>query len=191
MDLERLEAGSGLLAVAVALGAILASTALSPSFAWATDALSDLGASGAPTALLFNGGLIAGGALALPFAHLLWRRAATRVSRLGAAIFAVGFACLALVGAFPIGTPLHLPVAAGFYLSITYGWFVRGTGLALAGRVRRGIGAIWFGVAHVTSWLVWGAGVRIGPGIAVPETLGALLLAAWVVLTVERPAAPD
>ena len=186
MDLERLEAGSGLLAVAIAFGAVLASTVLSPSFSWATDALSDLGASASPTALLFNGGLIAGGALALPFAHLLWRRAATRVSRLGAAILAVGFACLALVGVFPIGTRLHLPVAVAFYLSITYGWFVRGTGVALAGRVRRGVGTIWFGVAHVTSWLAWVAGARIGPGIAVPETIGALLLAAWVALTVRR-----
>ena len=180
MDLERLEVGSGLLALATALGSILAATVRSPSFSWATDALSNLGAAGEPTAWLFNGGLIAGGALGLPFAHRLWRRSETRASRLGAAIFAIGFVCLALVGVFPIGTRLHLPAAIAFFLSITYGWFVRGTGVALAGRVRRGIATIWFGVAHVTSWLLWAAGVRIGPGLAVPETVGALLLAAWV-----------
>lgn len=58
---------AGVAAPLVALGEILIATLVSPSFSWASSALSDLGRPGAPTALIFNWGLIGGALLALPF----------------------------------------------------------------------------------------------------------------------------
>ena len=52
----------------------------------------------------------------------------------------------------------------------------------LSGLARRGLTAIWLGIAHVLLWIVW---VAAGPGgIAVPEIGGSIALYAWVLLTV-------
>jgi hypothetical membrane protein len=66
-DLDRLGRASGVAFPVVSLGAILLATLVSPTFTWTGSALSDLGAFGAPTALLFNGGLVLAGLVAFPF----------------------------------------------------------------------------------------------------------------------------
>jgi hypothetical membrane protein len=166
------------LAPAASLVGIGLAIALTPSFSWASSALSDLGRAGAPVPWLFNGGLILGGLLALPFAWWRWRRASNPLARLAAIGLAGTGLALAGVGRFPTGTALHLPLAAGFYLLLTYTLFLDGSGRVLAGSVARGLAWIWVGVVHFSGWLLW-AFSGIG-GLAVPEAFGALLLTAWL-----------
>ncbi|WP_135854165.1 DUF998 domain-containing protein [Halorussus salinus] len=184
---------SGLAAPVVTLGAILLATLVSPSFSWADSALSDLGRAGAGTVPIFNGGLILGALLALPYVAGVALAAERLLTRLGTATFGLAAVSMGLVGVFPSGTAYHAPAAISLYLCVTYGLFLYGSGLVRAGPrspvpergddTTLGLVAIWLGVAHVTSWLAWAAGLRVGPGLAIPETVGAAIFVAWIRLS--------
>lgn len=183
----------GALAPVVTLGAILAAALLSPSFSWAGSALSDLGRAGALTAPIFNGGLVLGAVLALPYVARVALAADRLLTRLGTAAFGLAALSMGLVGVFPTGTAFHVPAALSLYLFVTYGLFLYGSGRIRAGAVTHGpeqarettlgLAAIWLGVGHVTSWVAWGAGLRVGPGLAIPETVGAVIFVAWIGLS--------
>jgi hypothetical membrane protein len=167
--------------VIVAGVAIVTAILLAPWFTWTGNALSHLGRPGRASASVFNGGLIVAGALAIVFVLGQWRRRSNRVAAGGIATLAVSVCCLALIGAFPVGHPAHDPVSVAFFVGFTYGLFLTGSGEILAGSTRRGLGTIWVGVAHVTAWAGW---VAVGSdGVAIPEAIGAALLAAWVLHT--------
>lgn len=176
----RISRACGAAAPAATLGAILAATALSPSFSWASSALSDLGRPGAPTAPLFNGGLLFGAVLALPFVVGVFLAGRHWLVRVGTATFGLAAVSMGLVGLFPEGHPYHFPAALSLYALVTYGLFLYGSGRVLTGAPRRGLLAVWLGVAHVTSWVAWGLGLRVGPGLAIPETVGAAIFVAWI-----------
>lgn len=179
--LRRALTWSGLASSLVGFATTLAAAALSPTFSWTADALSDLGAATAANPWLFNGGLVAAGLIGLPFAGLLVRRARHALERVGAVAVGGSVAALALVGAFPTGTPEHFPVAVAYFALFTVAMWLHGTGAALAGDVRRGLGAVWLGIAHGLAWLVWAA---VGPaGLAIPEIVGSALLLAWIAQT--------
>ena len=184
MTPRRAAAATGVAAPLLTLGAILVATLLSPSFTWAGSALSDLGVTPG-VAPVFNGGLVAGAVVGLPFAWHRWSAAVDPFQRAGAA--GVGVALLAMggVGLFPAGTALHLPVAAGFFAAFTYALFLHGTGSVRAGAAARGLATIWLAVAHVTAWLLWGVGAAATgvTGIALPEFAGALAFGGWIVWT--------
>ncbi|QLG61628.1 DUF998 domain-containing protein [Halorarum salinum] len=156
--------------------AILAAALVAPWFSWRADALSDLGV--APgTAPPFNGGLLLGGAFALPYAWALWR-AGEGAGRIPAATFALSVVAMAGVGAFPAGGPLHFPAALAFYLLATATMAVDGLGrLTTTG----GRAALVAAGLHLLVWAAWIARIRPGPGLALPELAGALLFVAWVV----------
>jgi len=187
----------GTLAPVVALGGILLATLLDPTFSWTADALSDLGVREA-SAPVFNGALVAGGALGLGYAPALWAAAGDDAgtdddagSRLaGRAVvplFAAATVAMAGVGLFPIGSPLHAPAALAFYLLFTLAMAV--DGLARR-RSAAGRAALLLAGVHVAVWALWIAGLRPGPGLALPEFAGALLLAAWMWRVGPAPAAP-
>lgn len=177
---RRLALYAGPAAVGIALAGIVASTLLAPWFSWTGNALSDLGARGEATAPLFNWSLIVAGVLGLPFAWRVWRAAETLLRRVGVLVLGASLVSLALVGVFPLPTEPHGPVAVAFFLLFTYGLFLHGSGDVLAGYTRRGLVAIWLGVAHPTAWLL--SLVAGLDGIAIPEFAGALVFAAWVLL---------
>lgn len=184
---ERLGTVSGLLAPLIALGAIAVATLVSPTFTWTESALSDLGGPGAPTAWLFNGGLLLGGIVALPFALRVFTVARNRLERVGAVLFGATGVALASIGVFPIGTPQHLPAAVSFYLLLSLSLWAYGAGNALAGS--RGIGAltIGLGVLNLAAWVVWALAVRsVAPGLALPEIVGAVCLGGWTAGTALR-----
>ncbi|SFG04409.1 hypothetical membrane protein [Halopelagius inordinatus] len=156
----------------VALGGVVLATALSPTFSWAASALSDLGVR-PPTAPVFNGSLAVGGAVAVGYALPLGRQ-----SRLVAACYAVAVASLSLVGVFPAGTALHVPVAVSFFVASTATMTADGVARRDS---RSGRLALLLAAGHVVSWGLWLRGVRLGPGLAVPEFAGAVAFAAWVV----------
>jgi hypothetical membrane protein len=166
--LARLAGAAG---SAVALGGILLATAVSPTFSWTASALSDLGVA-APTALLFNGGLVLGGLLALGYTGALWRSA-----RPVAVVYALCACALVGVGAFPSDTAPHVPAAVAFFALLA-------ATLALDGLRRRttatGRASLLLAAVSVAAWPLWFA-TGLGSGVAVPELVGALSLAAWVV----------
>ncbi|MXR42025.1 DUF998 domain-containing protein [Halobaculum sp. WSA2] len=175
---RRVAAVSGAGAMIAALGGIVVAIALAPWFSLTANALSDLGvADRTAVATAFNGGLLLGGAVAIAYAWALWAAARTLGARVVAVEFAAAATLMAGVGAFPSGTSLHFPVALGFYLALTLV-------LATDGAVRRTTTAGRLALAaagvHLWQWWLWVAGVRLGPGLAIPELVGALLLAAWV-----------
>mgnify|MGYP006275243793 FL=1 len=208
-DRLRLARLSGTAAPVVSFGSILLATVLAPWFSWAGDALSDLGVPAtSAVAPLFNYGLVVGGLLAVPYGLALWADAGSRSAspnsrlrdRLAGQVVAVLFSAsalsMALVGVFPIparlsvgGTTLepHFLVAVGFYLGLTATLAVDGLR-----RLRKSAGQVALSLAavHVGYWVAWGQGLRLGPGLAIPETVGALALTAWLwAVSPSRPAA--
>jgi len=188
---SRIVRSCGVAAPVVTLGAVLVATFVSPSFSWASSALSDLGKPGAPTAFLFNGGLLVGALLALPYVAGVGRAAEERWTLTGTTMFGLAATSMGLVGLFPEGDPYHFPAALSLYVFVTYGLFCYGTGRILADSVRRGLASVWLAVGHLTSWVSWGMGLRVGPGLAIPETVGAAIFVAWIRLAWnDLPAAP-
>ena len=178
---RRALAWSGLAGSALGFSTTLLAVALSPTFSWTASALSDLGAASSPTAAVFNGGLLVAGLVSLPFALVLWSAARNAVERGGAVAFATTVASLAGVGAFPTGTALHVPVAVTYFVALSVALWVHGSGAVLAGDARRGLAAVWLGLANVAAWGLWAvSGLE---GVALPEVVGSLALLAWLAHT--------
>jgi hypothetical membrane protein len=186
---EDVSAGSGVGAALVPTGAILLATVLSPTFSWTGDALSNLGGAGDPAAtattmLLFNGGLVVGGLLGVGFVYVLFVRAAHVAERIGAVAFGLSMVALALVGVFPQEQPAHFPAAVSFYLLLSVALWLYGTGNLFVGERERGLATMLLGVVNVAAWVGWGlTGPVLRPGLALPEIVGALVLAGWAVVT--------
>lgn len=174
--------------VLVSLAAILSAVFVSPTFTWTGSALSDLGAPGTPTALLFNGGLLLTGLVALPFVAWVYRRGLNGLERVGSAVLGLSAVLSALVGVFPTGTPQHFPVALAFFLSIPVALWTRAAGSYRAGRPRDAAVGLLGGALDPAAWLVWGLyGRAVAPGLAIPELVGVLGLHAWTLYTVFSP----
>jgi len=199
MNVRDAPAACGMAGPLLAGVAILAATVVDPSFQWTTSALSDMGAlpegraitaeflRSNPQFLVFNGGLVVAGVVGLPFSWSLWNDASNRFHRAGAVAFALAMTALALVGVFHIPRPLHGLAAIAHYLAGTLLLWLHGTGTVLAGDVRRGLTTAWIGNIHLLFWIVWALFLRgTIPGLAVPETVGALLLGGWVIATARR-----
>lgn len=172
---RRFALASGALAPVVAFGAVLVATLLSPAFAWPTSALSELGVTPA-SASLFNGGLVVGGVLGVPFVRVL----TTDRGPLVAGVFALSVAAMAGVGVFPSGHPLHFPVALAFYLLLTATLLVDGLVALRTGAERWAVTTLALASVHLGSWTLWVIDVGVGPGLAVPEAVGAALFSVWV-----------
>lgn len=178
--LRTLGTWCGLAAPAVGLGTILLATLLAPWFSWTGNALSDLGHPSRATAPLFNGGMALAGLLALAFAGRVWIEAEGWVRRGALIVLAASFASLVGVGAYPVTTDPHFTVSVAFFVSLTYGLWLYGSADALAGAPERGVATVWLGVANVTAWVLYAA-LEPFEGVAIPEAVGAVALAAWAV----------
>jgi len=186
---------SGVVAVVVTIGSILAATVVAPGFSWRENALSNLGVTATDvgttaTVVLFNGGLIAGGVVGLGFGYALLRAATTRGESVVVGLLGLTLLLMSLVGVFPQDTAPHFPVALGFYLLISVSLWAD----ALV-RVREGVRP-WAltsglaGTANIATWIGW---IAAGTpwGLAVPELIGALLFGGWVCLRSVALAAPE
>lgn len=187
MDTYRAGALSGILAPGITLGAILLGTLLSPSFTWSQSALSNLGATGEQTAWLFNGGLMLGSLVAIPFIVLLGRKSSQVLQRIGVGLLSVALIALFFVGVFPMGTAYHFPAALSFYLFLTIALWVHGSGSVLRGQYKFGLLSIWLGIANIMTWMVWvSTGDLTRNGLAIPEIIGAIIFTVWMVLMARR-----
>lgn len=184
---ERATTAAGVLAPAVALGAVFLATVLSPTFTWTGDPLSFLGSAGQPTRPLFNYGLVVGGLLSLPFAGRLVATGRNRLERLGGGAFALTGAAMGLVGVFPMETVWHFPAAASFYLLLSVSTWLYGAGNVVAGDRLRGALTVGLGVLNLLTWVVYVVVFApTGLSLALPELVGALALGAWTTATAVR-----
>ncbi|MFC6991340.1 DUF998 domain-containing protein [Haladaptatus sp. GCM10025707] len=187
MNTHRAGALSGILAPGITLGAILLATLLSPTFTWTGSALSNLGGAGERTAWLFNGGLMVGSLVALPFVAVIVRAARNWWQRVGVGFLALSLVALFSVGVFPIGTAYHFPAALSFYLLLTLALWVHGTGSVIAADVSFGLASIWLGIANIMTWMVWvSTGDLTRSGLAIPEIIGALIFGGWMAFAARR-----
>lgn len=184
LDLDSIEAVGhviGVIAVFVGIAGLVLSVGLAEDFSIQQGALSDLGATDHELAWLFNGTLILAGALAAVFFASLIDRFDNRFQRIGTALNAVAGVLLLAVGVFPLGHALHAPVAIGFFLALSTGILITGYGDWQAGRPRRARVALNLVLLHALAWVF---GIMMLEGIALPELVGALVYAIWVIILV-------
>lgn len=175
---------TGPAAAVVAISSILLATLLSTSFTWWASALSDLGTV-RETAWLFNGGLIVGSVVGLPYGWALWTAAADWLGGIRASAFVAALLSMAGVGLFPAGEILHFPFAVAFFL---LGAFTQATDGIARLRLRTGKLALGTGVGSIAIWPLWSGWLAPNSGIAVPEFIGAVLFCLWITaLSPERP----
>jgi len=182
----------GIVAVVVSFGGISFAIALSPAFGVTENALSNLGVAESPagtetTALVFNGGLIVGGALGALFGIGLAVLSTHPVERIGSVLFAVSMLSMGGVGVFPQDQAFHFEVAAGFYLLFSLAVLIFGAGQLLTGDRRGGAFSIAAGVGNLAVWIGWGVtGSVTRQGLAIPELLGAAMVVLWVLVTIKQ-----
>ena len=179
-------------AVGVTFGGMALAALLSPSFAWGENALSNLGvtwtdAGTTATAILFNGGLITGGLVGVTVAVSLYRRSTRRADRVVEVLAGVALALMGLVGVFPQGDLLHFPAAISFFLLISVTMWVDGGLGYRAGERRRAVLTVAGGTGNILVWLVWFAATETpSEGLAVPEVVGAVVFAGWLLASTVR-----
>jgi hypothetical membrane protein len=189
---RRLEAGLGAAAVTVAFGGMFVAAAVSPWFSPFLNALSDLGRVGVAAAPVFNGALLVGGAPGAGFVVSVREDADNAVQRAGLVFLFPATVCLGLVGAFPLPLALHGAVAVPFFFFLTVGVFVWGGGDVAAGRPGRGGALVVGSTLHVAGWVWWAFLGWAGPGVAVPELVGAATLGIWALwVSYDRWPDPD
>lgn len=176
---RRLTAALGVGSVAVSMGGIFLAAVLSPWFSPFLHALSNLGQAGAATAPIFNGALLIGGALGAGFVVAVWDATGNAVQRAGLVFLFPAMVFLGLTGAFPLPMTLHSVVAPLFFVFMTVGVAIWGAGDFAAEQRDRGGALVVASALHVVSWLWWAILGWPGPGIAVPELVGAGSLAVW------------
>lgn len=184
LDLDSVEAVGhvlGVIAVFVGITGLMLSIGLAEGFSVREDALSELGEPGYEFAWLFNVPITIAGVLAAVFFATLIDRVEARLQRAGMAVMSVAGLALGAVGLFPLGHPLHGPVAIGFFIGLTLGMMLTGLGDRQVGRSRRAKVAFNLVGLHL---LAWAFGLTMLEGIALPELVGALAYAIWTLLLV-------
>lgn len=171
----------GMIAVFVGVAGLVLSIALATDFSIQDNALSELGEGDRELAWLFNGTTILAGALAAIFFAILIDRVKNRYQRTGMAIMAIAGVSLAGIGLFPIGHPLHLPVAVIYFVALSLGILMTGYGDRQRDRPLRAMVAFNLVLLHAIAWLFSYLTLE---GIALPETVGALIYGIWIILIV-------
>jgi hypothetical membrane protein len=187
----------GFIAPLIALACIALAIAISPSFDWVTNALSDLGhytrtdigPNPLLRAIIFNFGIVTTGVLIFIITSFFIRQIndwPTRIAMLPF-LFACGF--LTAIGIFSENfNPIHFQVSVGFFLTFPFAmWFI---GLSWL-RYRQ---LWWFCVISLllpffSLYIWWGTSNSVLPwtGMAIPEILTAVsaILWLWIFLSLE------
>lgn len=172
---------AGIVAVIVGLAGVGLAIVLADGFSLRDQALSELGEPGASTEWLFNGTLLVAGVLSAVFCVSLLPRLTHARHRGGIAMLGLAGVALAGVGLFPAGSPLHLPFAVAFFSLLTLGLVVTGVADREFGRPMRSRVSLNLALLHV---LAWAFAYLTLEGIALPELVGGLTFAVWIVIVV-------
>lgn len=195
-------------AVVVGIGVVFLATVVDPAFSWETRSLSSvgeangldlfaLGSADQIAFLLFNGGLLVGGLLGLPFVLGLGSVVDGPAARVGTAVGVLTLLGMAGVGIAYLDGPfggLHFPLAATLFFGLTFTMWTFGTAFVRTGDVSFGVASIWSSNAQVVVWIRWillEAMAFTDDGdtwtyFAVPEFVAALTFGVWVVATARR-----
>lgn len=155
--LQRASAACGI--VAPFLSAVVAAGVgcLHPGYDFTEQRLSELGASGAPYAALFNVmGLMASGVLVAVFSLGLYLEFSDRLARIGSGLVTVCGACLFMAGVFPCDVEFAEPSVSG----IMHGVFAGIGTFAIIGAAL----AMWLGLKRDAVWRDYS---RLSLGVAV------------------------
>lgn len=173
---ERQYVLAGILGPFVAIISIAVAIALSPWFSWASNALSDLGHTGnSDVAPLFNFGLLLCGFLIILYSVTSFRKHAKYTSYF---LVLTGLS-LQLVATFnEVYGDLHFLVSVLFFASL---------GFASISYIieKKSVLAIASLIIGSASWILYGLKIY-SAGIAVPEAISSVAVAAWVVLDALR-----
>jgi hypothetical membrane protein len=170
----------GIAAPILVFSLIFLAIGLAPGFNWNKNALSDLGVGS--TATIFNSALIIGGLLLLPFSIGL-RQTLPKgaLSLLGTALLSLGMLVLSGIGLFPeTAGRIHLYLSVAFFTLLPLSFMFIGTSELLQPKSRTsGILTMLIGISAALIWaLHWS--IHLG-GVAVPETISALLGSVWTI----------
>ena len=171
----------GIIAATISYPFLLPSVILSPWFNVFDNALSDLGNLNlnAPTAYIFNAGIMLSGLFVAAFAILVssghhdWKYLIWTVP--------LSFAGLSLimVGIFPINSGIiHGLVSVGFFVTMIITMLVYSFSSWLLGSPRIGVIALTFGIASVLIW----SSPWPWDGVAVQETLTTAMASSWLIM---------
>lgn len=178
----KVAAACGILTPIIAFTCISMAIALYPQFSWTDNALSDLGVVEGAVSMIFNGGLMVSGILALAFAIGVQNYLNNSViGKVGAFLFALDAIALIAIGAFPEKTAPHFPASVAFFTLFPLAMLF--IGIILIKKNEKPMAAFSF-LAAIFSIAIWvfQYTVGFGKGVAIPETLTALAVSAWALV---------
>lgn len=166
-----------LLVPIIAFSCILLTISATPTFNWSTSALSDLGVG--PAAHMFNGGLMASGAMLLIFAVGLLVSASGRIwGRIGAVFLLIDAIALSCIGLFTEAAgDIHFFVSVAFFTVFSLSMFLLGADSIRNKSKKFGLLMIAVGVFVALPWVFWWFS---SIGLAIPEAISAGVAMIWV-----------
>lgn len=184
VQLIKVGTAAGFAAPIFAAVFILCAIILYPPFSWTTNALSDLGVVEGATSILFATGLIGAGIFALIFAVLgLYNFAdASRLGKVGSAVFAAATVALICIGVFNEHfVPTHYLVSVAFFALVPIGLFI--LTCAFYRNHKRGLAAftVAVGVAAAVPWILQFT-IHYVPNVAIPEAVSAAAVSVWAIV---------
>jgi hypothetical membrane protein len=187
-----LGAAAGIAAPIVAFACILLAVAFYSEFSWTNNALSDLGVAKGIAAPLFDFGLCVTGVLGLIFAiFALYAYFGNVAGKAGALVFAAATVALIAIGVFNESfNGTHLAVSAAFFVLAPISLFIITCAFALSHRTRGAVFTVAVGVVAALPWILEFI-INYVPNVAIPETISALAVSAWVIalsVRIIRPA---
>jgi hypothetical membrane protein len=175
---RRSAALCGLISPIISLGTILISVVMIADFSWQANDLSDMGVSATPN--LFNFGLIATGLLSGIFALGVARWIGSdRSARIGSAALIIGSFDVAAIGVITEAYgPVHFWVSAAYFVLVPIGYIFLSRNLWRKGKKIASRLSIAAGLTVLIMMALRKVLTHDG-GVAVPETLSAMITNAW------------
>ena len=178
----RISGICGFLAPVFAFALIFSAIASYSQFSWVDNALSDLGVVAGVTAVLFNSGLLIGGALCFIFATGLSVFLKERtVGRIGAFVLVLTSLALFAIGVFPENVrPAHYFVSVMFFVLLPISMLIIAGTFWLTRQVRMAVFTLLVAVAAAAPWVLYFS-IHYVSGVAVPEAVSAFAGSVWAV----------
>lgn len=191
-------------AVFVGVGVVFLATLIDPAFSWETRSLSSIGeatdagfgSTDRIAFLLFNGGLLLGGLVGIPFVVGAGSVLDGRVSTVATGLGVITLLGMAGVGIAYLDGPLaslHFLFATMLFMGQTLTMWAFGSAMVLDGDPEFGVLSIWISNVQLLFWIFWiiaeamaFTGDDVWTYFAVPEFIAALAFGTWVIGTARR-----
>lgn len=180
LNFHKISGACGIASPLVALICIMLALFSYPNFSWSANALSDLGVGGG-SALSFNSGLIAAGALSAVFGIGLFLLFERKIGKVGAFLFILDCLSLAGIGLFPENVrPMHMYFSVAFFVLLPLSLLLMVGTLVLMKQKDMAAFTLLMAIVAAGVW-VYQFTIGFGTGVAIPEFISALAASAWSV----------